>query len=291
MTLKQELYGLLPSLWANNNIEISTTSPYSLTKMFFSALVNLPTKKIDVFPEWDLKDLLDYLESPVFEPMSSKSLELCRVKAIILMMLATGRRLDDIQACQSWTPGTSSDGTEFISFKPFDTWKGKAVNSKDGWRPKDVVIYPIGEVSERDLSKLCPVRAFREFAKKRLALRTTSTSRLWLHGTHPDGFLSRAVIKVIVDSMIMAHPLPPVGGRPKAGTHHLRKFSFSYSYIYGVCIDLQQLWDRAGSRGKTIPLRTYIRNVPDITFYMCSPLGLLRPCMTPLRGASDPVRS
>ena len=151
MTLKTELYGLLPSLWASNNIEISTTYPYSLTKMFFSALVNLPTKKIDVFPEWDLKDLLDYLESPVFEPMSSKSLELCRVKAIILMMLATGRRLDDIQACQSWTPGTSSDGTEFISFKPFDTWKGKAVNSKDGWRPKDVVIYPI-EVSETCLN-------------------------------------------------------------------------------------------------------------------------------------------
>ena len=89
----------------------------------------------------------------------------------------------------------------------------------------------------------------------------------------------------------MAHPLPPVGGRPKAGTHHLRKFSFSYSYIYGVCTDLQQLWDRAGSRSKTVPLRTYIRNVPDINFYMCSPLGLLRPCMTSLRGASDPVRS
>ena len=58
--------------------------------MFFSALVNLPSKKVDVFPEWNLKDLLDYLESEAFEPMSSKSIEKCRVKAIILMMMATG---------------------------------------------------------------------------------------------------------------------------------------------------------------------------------------------------------
>ena len=143
----------------------------------------------------------------------------------------------------------------------------------------------------RDLSKLCPLRAFREFADKRLALRTSSTSRLWLHGIHPEGFLSRAVIKVINDSMIVAHPLPPVGGRPKAGTHHLRKFSLSYSYIYGVCSDLQQLWDRAGSRLKTIPMNVYIRNVPVITFYMYSPLGQLQPYGLPFRDTSVPVRS
>ena len=123
-----------------------------------------------------------------------------------------------------------------------------------------------------------------------MALRT-SNRRLWLHGTHPKGFLSRAVIKVIKESMMVAHPLPPVGGHPKAGSHHLRKFSLSYSYIYGVCRDLQQLWDRAGSRCKTIPMNVYIRNIPDITFHMCSPLGLLRPCMSPIREASDPVRS
>ena len=178
---------------------------------------------------------------------------------------------------------------EFHKFKSFSTWKGKAVNSADPWRPQDVVIYPIGVFEGRDLSKLCPFRAFRKFADKRLALGTAN--RLWLHGNLPEGFLSRAVVRVIEESMIVANPLTPAGGHPKAGTHHLRKFSLSYSYIYGICNDLQQLWDRAGSRRKTIPMNVYIRNVPEITFFMCSPLGLLRPGMSPIREASDPVRS
>ena len=118
-----------------------------------------------------------------------------------------------------------------------------------------------------------------------------SSQRLWLHGSSPNGFLSRAVIKVIEESMKVAHPLPPAGGYPNAGTHHLRKFSLSFAYKYGVCNDLAQLWDRAVSKSEVTPIRAYIRNVPDITFYMCSPLGTLRPGMPPIREASDPVRS
>ena len=97
-----------------------------------------------------------------------------------------------------------------------------------------------------------------------------SSQRLWLHGNRPDGFLSCAVINVIKESMKVANPLPPAGGYPSAGTHHLRKFSLSFAYKYGFCKDLQQLWDRVGSKSQVTPLRVYIRNVPDITFYMCS---------------------
>ena len=118
-----------------------------------------------------------------------------------------------------------------------------------------------------------------------------SSRRLWLHDTRPKGFLSRVVIKVIEESMKVAHPLTPAGGYPKVGTHHLRKFSLSYAYKYGLCTDLQQLWDRAGSKTKTTPLIFYIRNVSDITFYMCSPLGTLRPNMPRMREVTDPVRS
>ena len=70
--------------------------------MFISALVSWPSSKVDGFPKWKLKDLLDYLESRVFEPLEEKSFEICRSKALILMMLATGRRLEDIQALESW---------------------------------------------------------------------------------------------------------------------------------------------------------------------------------------------
>ena len=144
-----------------------------------------------------------------------------------------------------------------------------------------------------DLTALCPLRAFRTFwsVSSRVRSARGSSQRLWLHDVSPNGFLSRAVIKVIEESMKVANPLPPAGGYPKAGTHHLRKFGFSYAYKYGVCNDLQQLWDRAGSKSEVTPMKAYIRDVPDITFYMCSPLGTLRPHMSPLREASVPVRS
>ena len=205
------------------------------------------------------------------------------------MRLATGRKLEDIQALESWEKYRSKEGALFLKFKPYEGWKGKAVSIDSSWRPKDVTLYAIDEVEGKDLSALCPLRAFRIFSDMRSA--QGSSQRLWLHGSSPKGFLSRAVIKVIKESMIVAHPLPPAGGYPSAGTHHLRKFSLSFAYKYGICNDLQQLWDRVGSKSKVTPLSVYIRNVPDITFYMCAPLGTLRPDMPPLRGASDPVRS
>ena len=292
LSIRTELYGLRNPLWAKYDLKLDTTSPHSVTKMYISGLVNCPSPAIDTFPKWKLKDLLDYLESEVFEPLEEKSWEICRSKALILMMLATGRRLEDIQALQTWKL-YKYNGSQFIRFRAYEGWKGKAVSSKSPWRPKQVVIYPISDGEDRDLSALCPLRAFRTFWKvsksKRLAL--GSPQRLWLHSPRPGGFLPNIIIKVIKESMKKASPLAPAGGYPKAETHHLRKFSFIYAYIYGVCDDLQQLWDRDGSKSELTPIKSYIRNVPEITFYMCSPLGTLQPNMPPLREVSDPVRS
>ena len=135
---------------------------------------------------WNLKDLLDYLESSVFEPMEEKSLENCRDKALILMMLATGRRLEDIQALESWEKCRSKEGALFLKFKPYEGGKGKAVSIDSSWRPKDVMLYAIDEVKGKDLSARCPLRAFCIFSNMRSA--QGSSQRLWLHGSRPKGF-------------------------------------------------------------------------------------------------------
>ena len=96
--------------------------------------------------------------------MEEKSLETCRDKALILMMLATGRRLEDIQALESWKKCRSNEGALFLRFKPYEGWKGKAVSIDSSWRPKDVTLYAIDEVEGKDLSALCPLRAFRIFS-------------------------------------------------------------------------------------------------------------------------------
>ena len=76
------MYGLRNPLWAKFGIELNTTHPYSVTKMYISGLVNCPSPALNVFPKWKLKDLLDYLESEVFEPLEEKSFEICRAKGL-----------------------------------------------------------------------------------------------------------------------------------------------------------------------------------------------------------------
>ena len=47
--------------------------------------------------------------------------------------------------------------------KVYKEWKGKVVSSKKAWRLKDVIVYPIEGVEDRNFSALCPLGAFRIF--------------------------------------------------------------------------------------------------------------------------------
>ena len=87
--------------------------------------------------------------------------------------------------------------------------------------------------------------------------------------------------------MHLANPTVPAE-EVQCGTHNLRKFAFSLAYIYFECPDLQILCDRAGSRSMTTPLSVYIRNIPGDPFYVCTPLGTLRPGMPRVRDACAP---
>ena len=112
----------------------------------------------------------------------------------------------------------------------------------------------------------------------------TMTVFLWTHFNL--GFLSRAVTRVI--SLSLVDPSSPVAALPDVGTHNLRKFAFSLAYIYFDGNNLQQLANRAGSRNIKVPMNHYIRNVRGPSFYVCTPLGTLKPGIPKVRTACDP---
>ena len=125
----------------------------------------LASIRSDKFPKWDLKDLLAYFGSDVFEPSEHSSFDNCKLKAIILMILATGRRFEDVQALtKSWQRQKTKSGIEYYRFTFFEGWKGKAQNH-DGWCPEDIILFPIDQGPDLpDLSHLCPVKAFLNFS-------------------------------------------------------------------------------------------------------------------------------
>ena len=45
-----------------------------------------------------------------FEPLEDKSLDVCLAKAVILLMLATGRSLEDVSACTTDELELRTDG-------------------------------------------------------------------------------------------------------------------------------------------------------------------------------------
>ena len=115
-SLRTELYGLLTPLWFQFGLAISTTDRLSLSKRFITSSIKMPSSKSDMFPEWDLRKLLT-LSSEAFEPMHEKSLQTCRVEAIVLMMLATGRRLEDIQVfTKTWHEYVSRVWLDVLNF-------------------------------------------------------------------------------------------------------------------------------------------------------------------------------
>ena len=277
-----ELYGLVFPLHAIFNITVDLTAKGSIFKKYLTGIAKLPDNRVDLFPTWNLQDLLDYLQSDRFEPLESKPWKICREKALILLMLATGRRLADVSALTArWSDTTLQDGTPIVKFTFYSGWTSKA-HRADGWCSKDVFIYAIDN-DDQDRSALCPLRAFRLFWDKRPAF--GDPNRLWLC---IPSFLGRLVIRVIKSALLWANPSTPEDLLPHVGTHNLRKFALSLAFLYFLCRNLQQLWDRVGSRTGRVPRLTYIRNIAGPAVYLCTPLGTLKPGMQKLRFACDP---
>ena len=277
-----ELYGLVFPLHAIFNISIDVTTKGSIFKKYLTGIAKLPDNRTDLFPTWKLQDLLDYLCSDRFEPLNTKPWKICREKAVILLMLATGRRLADVAALTArWSDTTLADGTPIVKFTFYSGWTSKA-HGADGWKSDDIFIYAI-ENDGQDRSALCPVRAFRLFWNKRHAL--GDPNWLWLCR---QGFLGRIVTRVIKEALLWANPSTPEELLPHIGTHNLRKFALSLAFLYFLCRNLQQLWDRVGSRTGKVPRSTYIRNIAGPAVYVCTPLGTLKPGMQKVRFACDP---
>ena len=190
-SIRSELYGLLGPLRFQFGLEIDPTIKGSLIKRFLAGAFRLAVPRSDNFPKWNLKDLLNYLSSEVFEPPDRSSLDDCKLKAIILMMLATGRRFEEVQALtRTWLRHVTRSGIVYYRFTFYEGWRAKAQND-DGWCPEDIILFPIDQGPDLpDLSHLCPVRAFQAFWDRCKFL--GDPSFLWLESTSVD--LSHAVV-------------------------------------------------------------------------------------------------
>ena len=86
---------MLSAVFRSVLLEIST-SPV-LHDLLRSFRVEAPARSITP-PSWDLLKVLEYLKSPVFEPLQQSSLRDLTRKTLFLVALASAKRVSELQA-------------------------------------------------------------------------------------------------------------------------------------------------------------------------------------------------
>ena len=145
----------------STTIDPSIGSSTDLSKLVKSFALEIPQRENPVVP-WNLDIVLHYLRSSTFEPMASASLRDITVKTIFLLLMATAKRVSELQAC-SMNIGITQ-GDLYISY--LESFLAKT-ESQDNRLPRFVKVLSLADlVGDEEDRLLCPVRAVKFYLEK-----------------------------------------------------------------------------------------------------------------------------
>ena len=271
-TIKNYYYALRAPVAALYDLNIKDSE--EIRCLFAGAFRKKPPRKgMVIFPKWSLNDLLLYLNDSPFEPLETADWDHVFVKTLILIMLATGRRMTEIAVIIS---DFTTVGSDTVKFKWFADFLAKAQREDSDWAPEPPQISAIDSTDKR----LCPVRAFNRYMEFRVPMGLSEFGgRLWPVGKIS---LSYLIIGTINDAIVGAHPEYLPTDLPPVGTHHLRKFVTSLSWKF-LPANEAKLAKMVGSKSFNTLIKSYIRDVPPVTLSLRLPTGTLHPTMCKLR--------
>ena len=238
--------------------------------LFLRGVFNyVPPVRAKVMPRWSLNVLLEFLLSPVFEPLESAPFSRLLQKALCLILLASGRRIGDI--C-------------FLSrtARPLPSGLGLSLSWVPGYVPK--FLSPLFQAASPSIRRLfsgvprdrllCPVRAYNILVSRSLDLvedvpLSHRHHRLWVNPRTllpaSKGSLSRWFVNLVIDSRRHCGEFDPV----PIGPHQMRKLAASYSSFLGQ--DEDAVLRAMGFSSSYVFRKNYVAWVPPLTV----------PCMLP----------
>ena len=226
-----------------------------------------PPQKSSPMPLWSLNDLLDYLNCDIFEPLFNKSFDIITQKLLCLLLLATGRRIDEVG---------------HLSRKHSDTAQGNAIklfcvegfvpkHFDQAFKPKNPVIDRLDSNGTED-GRLCPVRAFNIYIQH-LGGNPRQSVKVPLWNLDTKG-LTKLFCSVVLQSRVRKN----IHGHVSIGPHQVRKLAASYSAVLmGQSKDLERtLMDRMGCASMFILKKNYICHVPPLNVSCVLPVGTFK---------------
>ena len=237
--------------------------------LFMRGLFNTnPPLKNAPMPFWSLNNLFEFLNSIRFEPLATKDVDVIQEKLLVLILLATGRRIGEV-ANLSLKHTTNFSGNHI---KLFWIPGYKPKHFTQCFQPKPPCFDAL-ESEEADDLLLCPRRAFLIFTGKLLngKQRPSSKDPLWSMDTKGLTKLFKSVVSQSRQGLRL--------DEVSIGPHQMRKLAASYSAVLmGNSKDLERtLLDRMGCKSMTVLKKNYILLTPTLHFKCVVPVGTYSP--------------
>lgn len=214
-------------------------------------------------PPWDLSTVLSALKAEPFEPLASAELRVLTLKAVLLLALASVKRVGDLQAL-SVSPSCLEFGSDHsvLILKPHVGYVPKVLSTP--FRAQVITLSALrSSEQDPDCNLLCPVRAIRMYIERSAAFRQSDQ----LFVCFGDRTLGSPVTKQrlarwLVEAIALAYSssgLPcPLGIR----AHSTRGVASSWAWSSGV--SLTDICTAAGWASPSTFVRFYKLDVPTL---------------------------
>ncbi len=221
----------------HDHIDGKSIGKHDLVVRFLRGARRLNPPRSPFIPSWDLALVLRALQIAPFEPLQSADLRILSMKTLLLVALASIKRVGDLQvfsvdeSCLEFGPG---DGHVLLSPRPGYVPKVPTTPFRD-----QVVSLQALPLEEADpaLALLCPVRALRLYTDRTQSLRTSDQLFVCYGGQQKGKAVSKQrMAHWIVDAIALAYQAQGMPCPLRLRAHSTRGVVSSWALARGASL-------------------------------------------------------
>ncbi len=221
----------------HDHIDGKSVGKHDLVIRFLRGARRLNPPRSPSIPSWDLALVLRALQIAPFEPLQSADLRILSMKTLLLVALASIKRVGDLQAfsvdesCLEFGPGDSH-----VVLRPRPGYVPKVPTTPFRDQVLSLQALPLEE-ADPALALLCPVRALRLYIDRTQSLRTSDQLFVCYGGQQKGKAVSKQrMAHWIVDAIALAYQAQGVPCPLRLRAHSTRGVASSWALARGASL-------------------------------------------------------
>ncbi len=221
----------------HDHIDGKSVGKHDLVVRFLRGARRLNPPRPPSIPSWDLALVLRALQIAPFEPLQSADLKILSMKTLLLVALASIKRVGDLQAfsvdesCLEFGPGD-----DHVVLRPRPGYVPKVPTTPFRDQVVSLQALPLEEAGPA-LALLCPVRALRLYIDRTQSLRTSDQLFVCYGGQKKGKAVSKQrMAHWIVDAIALAYQAQGVPCPLRLHAHSTRGVASSWALARGTSL-------------------------------------------------------